>query len=121
MGPKTCATDPHNEVVYCNGSLKTRDGMDVTASYKSQLAEGAWSDTAPYTQSITVNGLLASDEPFVDINMGFGFASDYYRTLSLEEYYKIGRMAVTADNTLTAYAYEEKPTRVIPLIVKVVR
>lgn len=88
-----------------------------TASYKTTLLASGWSSSAPYTQTITVNGILKTDEPFVDVYLE---GVDDGTTI-LEAWSVVGRLSVSADNTLTAYCYEEKPEVDIPIILKVVR
>lgn len=76
-----------------------------------------WTGTAaPYYQDITVNGLLATDNPIVDIAPSSTFAT---AEAELEAYGNIYRMVAGAD-TLTVYATE--PTEVaIPIQIKAVR
>lgn len=99
------------ERLSCNGGASN--------SFKGVLTYSGWSSSAPYTQSITVNGLLATDEPFVDIDLSD--VADSNVLYALDDYSLVGRITVSADNTLTAYCYEEKPTGHIPIMLKVVR
>lgn len=101
------------ERLSCNGGCSN--------SFKAMLPVSGWGSEVPYTQTIQVDGLLSTDEPFVDIDLsgGFGQVSDLLYVM--ENYYKVGRFTVSADNTLTAYCYEEKPTSGIPIMLKVVR
>lgn len=88
-----------------------------TASYKTTFPASGWSSNAPFTQSVTIEGLLETDEPFVDVyleNVENG-------TEILEAWMLVGRLYVSANNTLTVCCYEEKPTVDIPIILKVVR
>lgn len=89
----------------------------TTDSYKTTLPASGWGGSAPYTQTITVNGLLEADEPFVDVYLE-GVADG---TAILEAWGCVGRLSVSADNKVTAYCYEEKPGVDIPIILKVVR
>lgn len=88
-----------------------------TASYVGTLTAAGWSGSAPYSQTITVPGILATDNPFVDVNLS-GVTNG---TSILEAWILVGRLTVTADNTVVAYCYEDKPEVNIPIILKVVR
>lgn len=87
-----------------------------TASYKTTLPASGWSGSAPFTQSVAVAGILSSDEPFVDVFLE-GVSDG---TAILEAWSAVGRISA-ADDTITAYCYEEAPTVDIPIILKVVR
>lgn len=100
------------EKLNCNGGCSN--------SFKGILTSSGWSSSVPYTQSITVNGLIASDEPFVDID--FSVVSSTEDALYILEHWGcVNRMTVSENNTLTAYCYEEKPPCDIPIMLKVVR
>lgn len=98
------------ELLNCGGYARTE-------SFKNTLPASGWSGSAPYTQSITVSGILASDEPFVDVNL-----KDVSNGAEiLEAWSVVGRITASANNTITAYCYEEKPAVDIPILLKVVR
>ena len=108
------ASDVNNQLSSFGATLASKAS---TATYTGTFSTSGWSSSAPYTQTITVNGLLATDNPFADINLsGVSNAAS-----ALEEWRKIGRITVSANNTLVAYCYEEKPTVAISVILKVVR
>lgn len=86
-------------------------------TYKGTFSSSGWSSSAPYTQTITVNGVLSTDYPFVDIDLSE--VSD--ATAVIEAWKMVGRCTVSADNKVIAYCYEEKPTVAIPIVFKVVR
>lgn len=89
-----------------------------TDSYNATFSADGWIDgDAFYTQSIAVTGILLSDNPLVDINLSD--VSDY--TSVIENWTLVGRVVVTADNTVVAYCYEDKPEVDIPVIFKVIR
>ena len=71
---------------------------------------------APYTKTQTVNGLLATDTPIVDVVMSGTFATDEARQEAWAGVYRI----TTADNAITLYA-TEKPAVELPIQLKVVR
>lgn len=81
------------------------------------LTANGWSDAAPYTQQVTVNGLLYDDTPFVDIDLGRAENAD----ITIEAWGAVGRVTVSANNTIVAYCYRSAPTADIPIILKVVR
>ena len=95
---------------------KIADGA-VSQTYTVTIPTESWTgEAAPYTNTVTVNGLLAADTPIVDM-----IPSETYETAEAETeaYANIYRM-VTADNQLTAYA-TEKPTVDISIQIKAVR
>ena len=73
----------------------------VSTKYNGQLTVAGWSGSAaPYTQAVTVTGVLATDEPMVDL-----IPSDTYSTAALEDsqWGQIYKAVATA-NTITFYA-----------------
>ena len=97
------------EVINCNGGAAN--------AYKGVFSVSGWSSSAPYTQSITVSGVFASDVPFVDVNLES--VSDV--TATLEAWALIDRVTVADKNTVVAYCYDEKPSVAVPILLKVVR
>lgn len=90
-----------------------------TANYLATLSSSGWSSSAPYSQTVSVSGILSTDVPFVDVDMSVATTADEGAALT-EAWGLIGR--VTADtDSITAYCYEEKPTVDVSLILKVVR
>lgn len=87
-----------------------------TASYTCTLSVSDWSNTAPYTQSVAVSGILGTDSPFVDVYL----AGIEDGAAIIEAWIAVGRVE-TKDNSIIAYCYEEKPEVDIPIILKVVR
>ena len=88
-----------------------------TAIYNGTFSSSGWSGSAPYTQTITVSGVRSTDYPFVDIDL-----SDVSNASAvIEAWAMVGRCTVSADNKVTAYCYEDKPTVDIPIVFKVVR
>ena len=95
---------------------KIADGA-VSQTFTTVITADGWAgEVAPYTNAVTVTGLLATDAPLVDM-----IPSETYETAEAETeaYANIYRM-VTADNQLTAYA-TEKPTVDISIQIKAVR
>jgi len=76
-----------------------------------------WSGSAaPYSQTITVNGITSTDTPIVDVVMSGTYTTDQSR---LEQWGYVYRIT-TADNSITVYA-TDKPTVELPIQIKVVR
>lgn len=70
-----------------------------------------------YTQTLTVNGVLASDTPVIGIVQTNTVATN--QTL-LENWALVSRIT-TAENSITAYAYGDKPTVALPIQILCVR
>lgn len=113
--PLTGLPDPMNDTDAA--TKKYTDTKAVTDVRKGTLLASKWSAAAPFTQEITVDGVLFDDYPFVDIDL-----SEVTDAVGvIENWTLVGRCTVSKDNTITAYCYEEKPTVDIPVIFKVVR
>jgi hypothetical protein len=84
--------------------------IDTTVSaskfFTVTLSKNGWSTSAPYTQTVSVNGIKASDNPVVDINMSS--ATSVNSTDLLGARGLVGRVS-TANGSVTAYCYDEKP------------
>lgn len=91
-----------------DGSKNVVMNTSVSASkfYTVTLPAAEWSSSAPFTQTAYVDGILASDNPIVDINMASIGTDD--NTLLFESWALVGRIS-TNDGSITAYCYEEKP------------
>lgn len=77
-----------------------------------------WTGTAaPYTQTITVSGILATDTPIVDVNLSSVTYAN--KDAVVEAYANIYRIT-TAANSITVYS-DAKTTVAIPIQLKVVR
>lgn len=86
-----------------NGYL---EGKLATPIYTGTISTTWNGSAAPFSQDVTITGLLAGDNPIVDL-----VPSSTYATAAkeIEAYGKIYRM-VTAANTLTVYATEKTTT-----------
>ena len=89
-----------------------------TASYTATFTAAGWSASAPYTQTVNVAGMLATDDPFVDVSLSG--ASGTEATNRMEAWTCVGRVTANA-GSVTAYCYDKKPTVNLPVILKVVR
>ena len=90
-----------------------------TARYSATLTASGWSASAPYTQTAPAAGVLATDDPFVDVDMSGASGSAQGAALT-EAWGFVGRVTA-GNNQITAYCYEEKPAVNLPVILKVVR
>ena len=100
---------------------ETRATLDelghVNHAVLTTTLDTAWEGSeAPYTKTQTVNGLLATDTPIVDVVMSGIFTIDKARQEAWAGVYRI----TTADNVITLYA-TEKPAVELPIQLKVVR
>lgn len=93
-------------------------GKASRAFYTGTLTTSGWSSSAPYTQSVTISGILATDTPVIDLNMSSATTSN---AADLQAAWACVGRIVTAANKITAYCYEEKPTVALPLNILVVR
>lgn len=88
-----------------------------TEIYKGTFLTTGWSETAPFTQTVSVEGLLSTDYPFVDIDL-----SDVADAMPvIEGWTLVGRVTISGDDKVTAYCYEEVPVVDLPVVFKVVR
>ena len=78
-------------------------------------AENWLGDTSPYTQTVAVSGILATDSPIVDVVLTEG-----NETAELEAWGYIGRIDTAADS-ITVTCFEDKPTVDLNIQIKVVR
>lgn len=91
----------------------------TTVFYTGTFLKNGWSGAAPYSQTVSVSGIVASDTPIVDVNMSnISKPSDGINQSG--NWSRIGRI-ITGENQITAYCYEEKPVVDLPFILKVVR
>ena len=84
--------------------------------YETTLNTTWTGSEAPFSKAQTVTGILATDNPIIDVVMSGTFATDEARQEAWGYIYR----AVTAANKITFYAME-KPEVSLPLQIKVVR
>lgn len=116
LGYTPAAADLSNVPDGAVTGVKIADGA-VSQKFTAMIPAAGWTgDAAPYTNIVTVPGLLEDDDPDVDI-----IPSDTLETAEAETeaYADIYRMT-TAENTLTVLA-REKPTVDINIQLKAVR
>ena len=102
-----------------DGSKGVSINTTVFASkyYTATFKASDWSSSAPYTQTISIEGIKDSDNPIIDINM-----SDTTNNSAdlLKAWMLVGRV-VTNNDSITAYCYEEKPEMDIIVSLMVVK
>lgn len=89
-------------------------GAASTSSYTFAIGTSWTGTSAPYTQTITVSGILSTDDPIVDLVTSI---TNYEK--EIEEYAKIFKIT-TAEGKLTVYA-TAKTTTALTCKLKVVR
>lgn len=116
LGYTPAATDLSNVPDGTVTGAKIASGA-VSQIFTATITAAGWTgNSAPYTNIVTVTGLLAADTPIVDMIL-----SETYETAEaqIDAYGNVYRM-VAVDNQLTAYA-AEKPTVDINLQIRAVR
>lgn len=96
---------------------KALKNVPTKYKYETVIPVEGWSETAPYTIDITVEGLLEQDTPDITV------IQDTDVTIAqaqIEAWGKVSRI-VTGTNKITCTCYEEKPEREIPILIKGVR
>ena len=76
-----------------------------------------WSGSGPYTQSMTVSGILESDMPHI---MPV-YSSNNTTALAQKEAWTCVSKAIIANNSITFTCFEDKPTTAIPIQIEVNR
>ena len=85
--------------------------------FTASIAAGSWSGSGPYTQSVSISGILATDMPHIS-----PVYSDTLATaLAQQEAWSLVSKAVTANGSITFTCFEEKPVTAIPIQVEVNR
>lgn len=122
---KTSSTDNIDTytTTFTNGRTTTFDVTNgvttVTTSaiiLTGTLSEDGWSDTLPYTQSVTLSELTTKSTPLLDL-----MVSDDVETGIMEEkQWLYITKATVSENNLTVQCYQEKPTIPLNFMVKVV-
>lgn len=97
---------------------RTNIGAAATASYTATLTVAGWTGTAaPYTQEATVAGILASDTPFVDVDVsGLTTADDM---TAVQDAFGLILKATAGAGKIT-FAASDKPDVALTVKIKVV-
>lgn len=102
------------------GDPTIADAINKTALRKTYTAaiSATWTgDTAPYTQEVTVTGILSSDSPHVTPV----YDDDNATAITQKEAWDAVSKGVAGANTITFTCFEDKPTVAIPIQVEVLR
>lgn len=86
-------------------------------TYTATLTTGGWSSSAPYTQAVSVSGILSTDIPHVSPV----YSNTLATALLEQEAWSLVSKAVTADGSITFTCFEDKPVTAIPIQVEVNR
>lgn len=98
---------------------RTNIGAAATASYTATLTVAGWTGSAaPYTQEATVTGILASDSPFVDVDMS-GMTTTDDMTAAQDAFGMI--LKATAGAGKITFTASDKPDVALTVKIKVVR
>lgn len=112
------ATHEADTTVHITTAERTAwNGKATATTYTATLTTAGWSSSAPYTQTVTVSGLLATDNPIADVVLSDTVAT---AQAQLDAWSNVGRIT-TSVNSITAYCYDTKPTTAIPIQLKVVK
>lgn len=109
-----------NNAITAAGNALTESKNYIDSKHMSvqiSVPASGWSASAPYTQSVSVSGLLATDNPHV-----FPVYSDTLATaVNQAERWAMVSTATTSSGSLTLKCFEDKPTVDLILMVEVNR
>lgn len=92
-------------------------GAASRASYTTTITTDWTGSSAPYTQTVSVPGILATDCPHITPV----YSSTLETALLETEAWSMVSKAETSANTITFTCFEEKPTAAIPIQIEVIR
>jgi hypothetical protein len=94
-------------------SFEIADVQDFTAT----IPTTGWSGSGPFTIAVTLNGILSTDKPLVDLDTsGITYSNLNTHNVDFGKLYRV----VTTTNTLT-FSSTGVPTLAIPITIRVVR
>lgn len=82
----------------------------------ASVPSSGWSSSAPYTQTIEVEGITADDEPTISLYLAGSSSSENVK--SMNKAYGMLDRAVTGDGTITLYCYNKKPATTYTIAIK---
>lgn len=89
----------------------------TTNLYTATLTSSGWSSSAPYTQTVSVSGILSTDTPIADVVLDVVTST---AMAQISAWMCVSNIE-TADGSITATCFENKPEIDIPIQLKVVR
>jgi hypothetical protein len=93
-------------------------GKAELVAFDDVIETGDWAGSAPAVATVAVAGMLATDNPVIDIDLSG--AADYAAEIAIVEAWGYVYLITTADDEITAYA-TDTPAVDIPVQIKVVR
>lgn len=89
----------------------------TTNLYTATLLSSGWSSSVPYTQTVSVSGILSTDTPIADVVLDVVTST---AMTQISAWMCVSNIE-TADDSITATCFETKPEIDIPIQLKVVR
>ncbi len=89
----------------------------TTNLYTATLPVSGWSSSAPYTQTVSVSGILSTDTPIADVVLNVVTST---AMTQISAWMCVSKIE-TANGSITATCFENKPEIDIPIQLKVVR
>lgn len=89
----------------------------TTNLYTATLTSSGWSSSAPYTQTVSVSGILSTDTPIADVVLNVVTST---AMTQISAWMCVSKIE-TANGSITATCLENKPEIDIPIQLKVVR
>lgn len=86
------------------------------AAYTATLST-SWTGSGPYTQTVTISGILATDMPHIMP----AYSSNNATAIAQKEAWSKVSKAEAAAGSITFTCFEEKPTAAIPIQIEVIR
>lgn len=106
-----------NEEAVFDFTIPKGDPGATVTTYTATIPVSGWSSTVPYTQTVSVSGILSSDTPIIDVNL----SADTNTAITQLDAWACVSKITTSIGSLTITCLEEKPTTNIPIQLKVVR
>lgn len=98
--------------------LSNTPTIPTVSDYSASLLSSGWNgSSAPYTQTVSVQGILATDTPIVDVVLD----SNTSTAISQNNSWAFVSKIETSANSITATCLESKPEVDLPILLKVVR
>ena len=112
------ATGSSTSSVMSQDAVTTQLNTKATTNlYTATLLSSGWSSSAPYTQTVSVSGILSTDTPIADVVLDVVTST---AMTQISAWMCVSKIE-TANGSITATCLEEKPTIDIPIQLKVVR